>query len=73
MIRRTTDSLVAGFAGAPALLLIVILNVTMLGIFGYAVLQMDRLRNERAAEITGLLRACVNRELDLGDIARDAR
>jgi len=56
---RAADVLVGGFAGSPALLLIVVLNVAMILTGGYYMLQQDRLRNEVNSQVIGLMEKCI--------------
>lgn len=68
MVREAAKAVAQGFEGAPALLLILVLNVAGMLSAGYYLLQSDRLSNERAHEISELLRLCINDRLDLSDV-----
>jgi len=70
---RVAEGLVSSFTGAPTLLLIVILNITMIIMGGFFLLKQDELQAKNVAEVISLVRACIletvptthlNRELD---------
>lgn len=56
---RVAESLVGGFAGAPVLLLIVILNIVMILTAGYFFIRQEELRNSVQHDIVVLLQACI--------------
>ena len=56
---RVAELLVGGFAGAPTLLLIVILNIVMVLTAGYFAIQQEKLRHLVQRDMVILLQACI--------------
>lgn len=56
---RVAEKIVNGFSSSPAMLLIVILNVALLGMAGYALVSIAKLSAEGRTQITSLLQACI--------------
>lgn len=57
---RVAESVIGGFSGSPALLLIVLLNVAMIVAATYFLLEANKHDYQRAIEVTQLLRSCMD-------------
>lgn len=56
---RVAEKAVVGLSTSPGLLLIVILNITMVGMAGYALLRISELSAEGRTQIMSVLEACI--------------
>lgn len=56
---KVVEKLVNGFTGSPGLLLIVILNVCVIGMSGYALLQIIEVSSQSRNQIMSVLEACI--------------
>jgi hypothetical protein len=61
---KVAEKLVSGFTGAPALLLIVVLNVAMLGLGAWGLIAIAKLSAQGRTEVTSLLQACLSDSRD---------
>jgi hypothetical protein len=56
---KAAEKLVSGFAGSPAMLLVLCLNVAMIGMFGYGLLKIVEISGEGRTQIMSALQACI--------------
>lgn len=65
---RVATGVISGFVGNPALLLIVILNVSMIVAAGYFLLRQEEIRHIERLELIGIVRSCA-----IGGLSTDPR
>jgi len=56
---RVAERVINGFTNSPGLLLIVILNIALLGMAGYALIAIARMSSEGRSQIMSVLQACI--------------
>jgi len=56
---KVAERIVNGFSNSPGLLLIVLLNVGLIGMAGYALIAIARMSSEGRTQIMSVLEACI--------------
>jgi len=67
---KVVEKLVNGFTGSPGLLLVVILNIALIAMTGYALLRITEQASQGRTQIMSVLETCIAGGSDHGPISR---
>jgi len=67
---KAVEKVVNGFTGSPAMLLVVILNIALISMTGYAMLRVTEQASQGRTQIMSVLETCIAGGSDHGPISR---